>query len=829
MRPDDGPASFRVHPSVIFRLGEELITDEVMALVELIKNSYDADSTYVKVTIDTEAKCDLEGTTFPGAKGYITVEDDGFGMDERAIRRGWLTISDSGKHDMKDRRKTTPGGRTPIGDKGLGRLGAQRLGENIEISTRPDGEDATYYVGFSWQEFRDASSLADIHPRFSQAARPRKKGTQILISGLRSAERWRAGGVNDLQARLSQLVSPYDPPKDFRVLVQVNGRKVPLQELTSRLVDTAQVKYELDFDGEKLHVAGGVKLEFLNPGGRKKSGVFRRLTGDDSGASLWNFLRGQADAKRFNLLRSRDPSWYIEYSAEFRLSSLDKHPEVADSPATPGPFRGQVCSVNLTTATIGDAESAVFDTRASLRQALEGASGVRIYRDGFGVRVDWDWLGLGKAWTGGPSWYGLKPQNTFGHVDISARDNRELMETTDREGFVENAQYDAFSRLMHEFTRFSALAQEFLRRGWRDYQRASALDSASVTGEDTPERVSEDIARVMSAAGDLSEPVAELSSVLSEELESISAALPRSAKDLADAQQASRRLSALADRIAPLRARTEGVLSKAVEFLSEVKSVAAKGVVIQQHLALVDEQLSEMYETVALGLTAEALSHEIYQVADRMAERSAAVARYLRRIAPDDSELVGFVEHVNSSVIALRKQISYLQPALRYVRERRDRIDIPAFIREFTEFHQERLAPSGILIEARVDPSEHFVARMNKGKLTQVLGNLVLNSEYWLSEDIRLDRIKDARIRIRAVPPFIRVSDNGRGIDPAVESVLFHPFVTTKAKGKGRGLGLFIAKQLLDADGCEIELLDRRNEHGHLYVFEINLRGVLVE
>lgn len=827
MPSSERPAGFSVHPSVIFRLGEELITDEVMALVELIKNSYDADASYVKVTVNTAGPCDVEGSAYPSAKGYITVEDDGFGMTEETIQRGWLTISGSGKQDIKNRRKTTDGGRTPIGDKGLGRLGAQRLGDNLEIVTRPVNENTTYHVAFSWADFREATTLERVPIRFRKAERARKKGTLLVISGLRYPDHWLTGGVADLQVKLAELVSPYTPPKDFRVLVELNGRKVPLQELASRLVDTAQIRYDLDFDGEQLRVNGKVKLDFLNPGTRKKSAIFRRLTDEDDGDRLWRFLSGRAESKQYNFRRSKDPAWYLEYSTAHQLSLADNHQEAQDMPLSPGPFQGQVFAIKL--GVVGEDENAVFDSKAVLKKALKDTAGVRIYRDGFGVRMDWDWLEFGKKWTSGPSWYGLKPESTFGHIDISARDNRDLRETTDREGFVENAQYDTFVRLMEGFTRFSALAQEFFRRGLGDFVRVNILDSAAVSKSDTPDKISADITKLMSAAGDLADPVAELGSALAEELESISAALPRNPKDLADAQRASQRLSALVDRIVPLRKRTESVLAKAVDFLNEVKSVAAKGIVIREHLAVVDEQLSEMYETVALGLTAEALSHEIYQVADRLADRSAAVSRYLRKKGPDDPVLVGFVEHVNSSVIALRKQISYLQPALRYVREKRDRIMVSEFVEDFVSFHSERLEPKGILVEARVRPTSNFAIRINKGKLAQVLGNLILNSEYWLSEDIRLARIKDARIHVEAEAPFIRVWDNGRGIDPSVESVLFKPFVTTKARGKGRGLGLFIARQLLDADGCEVEVLDKRNEHGRLYVFELNLRGVLVE
>ena len=58
-------------------------------------------------------------------------------MDEKDIDRGWLTIAGSQKRQAKEERKVTAKyGRTPLGDKGLGRLGVQRLGNAVELTTR---------------------------------------------------------------------------------------------------------------------------------------------------------------------------------------------------------------------------------------------------------------------------------------------------------------------------------------------------------------------------------------------------------------------------------------------------------------------------------------------------------------------------------------------------------------------------------------------------------------------------------------------------------------------------------------------------------------------
>src|SRR4051812_45189293 len=88
MAPRPRP-QFRVDPLVVYRLGEELITDETQALLELIKNAYDADASYARVTIDTQTKSGEPG----GEIGFIEVADDGFGMELDTIIGSWLLIA----------------------------------------------------------------------------------------------------------------------------------------------------------------------------------------------------------------------------------------------------------------------------------------------------------------------------------------------------------------------------------------------------------------------------------------------------------------------------------------------------------------------------------------------------------------------------------------------------------------------------------------------------------------------------------------------------------------------------------------------------------------
>ena len=125
------------------------------------------------------------------------------------------------------------------------------------------------------------------------------------------------------------------------------------------------------------------------------------------------------------------------------------------------------------------------------------------------------------------------------------------------------------------------------------------------------------------------------------------------------------------------------------------------------------------------------------------------------------------------------------------------------------------------------EPFDDFTLNMNRGKLTQVIDNLVLNSEYWLLDGVNKKEVKNPRVVVKSTSPYIYISDNGIGVEPSIADSLFQPFVTMKPRGVGRGLGLFIARELLDSSGCSIMLLPDKNEFGRRYIFQINFSGVL--
>jgi signal transduction histidine kinase len=826
----DNKPHFDVHPSVVYQLGESLITDAVQALIELVKNCYDADATYGKITIDTEGVTEVPGAFYPPSGGRIIVEDDGHGMGLEDVESGWLLISNRKKRDLKQARKTTPGGRTPLGDKGLGRLGVQRLGENLEIFTKSKGEPG-YHFGFSWLDFATAPTLQNVDIRFAEEKFSRPHGTKVVISDLREINTWRGEAeVKRLEQELSRMISPYKQIRDFMVVVEIDGKTLDLLEISEKVRDVAPVRYSIKFDGSRLTVEGKARLDLFRPSNSKEAEQFALIAESDDGQAFYDFLQDQKLAKTLGLSRSKSKHWFIEFRLKKELEDLDKVEHDASRNRTiadPGPFTGEVDSFDL--GQVAFQRQSVFDRLNEYRQRIKELSGIRVYRDGFAIRVDHDWLKLGGQWTSAGSYYGLKPDNTLGYIALSARDNMDLEETTDREGFKNTPYYRNFYALLSEFKAFTNVAHEFFRRSFIEFRKERNEELAQVDSRKTVEDIATTIKRGLTDATVHQKSLASFRARLEASASESRAVVAKlaSAKDVSP--QLREKVTETLSTLEPLIDEARNVIGQLTSYLERVGTLQDLGQVLEDRVDGLRRQMDDMYETVALGITAEALSHEVFNVADQLAQRTKTVQTRLRNKAVADRTILTFIEYVHSAVMSLRKQMSFLSPALRYVREQRDDIDVASFLEELAEFYHDRLAKNDISINFQSTNQEPLVIRMNKGKLTQIIDNFVLNSEYWLKEDIAQRRQTHGRIVFEVSHPFVRIFDDGRGIDPSVELALFEPFISAKAKGQGRGLGLFIVKQLLDSEGCSLGVLPERNKHRRLFKFQIDFRGAIRE
>jgi signal transduction histidine kinase len=806
---------FKVHPSVVYQLGESLISDAMQAIIELVKNSYDADASYSKVVIDTQGITKPEDSYFKDETGgIITIEDDGCGMSLDDLNDGWLTISNRHKLETKKNKQITTKGRTPLGDKGLGRLGVQKLGKQIEIYTKMKGKQG-YHMGFSWLDFASTEKLEDVEIQLNEVNYSKLHGTKILITGLMEPELWKdtppekvekkgkgknkqISIIEQLKNELSRLISPYKEIRDFTVYIELDGKGIDLIEVSELDRNNALMRYKINFDGKYLHVSGKAKLNYFFPNTREDQKYFYKLILNDDGNRFYDYLKKQKFAIDCNLTRSYSKKWFLEFSIKLEFSNIDhiEYMDIEDDKkkiANPGSFFGEIDSYNLK-----DDEHHIFDHKSEFKKVIKEISGIRIFRDGFAIRIDHDWLNLGKQWTSGSSYYGLKPLNTLGFISLKAQENMDLEETTDREGFKNTLYYRNFYSLLQLFVSFTSNIQENLRRSWLNFRNDYKEADSNIDSQDAVEDITYRIKQKIADASNYEKNIA----VLKEHIIN-----GKSESKLSE---------------------TNIALNRLTEYFKELNSLKELPSIIDERFANLERQIEMMYESVALGLTAEALSHEINNIIDQLARRSKAAKIELgKQDIVDHHAMFLFIEYVNTAALALQKQMAFLSPTLRYVREKRHEIVLDVFVKELIEYFKERWENIPIDIMASFSEKKPFRIRTNKGKLIQIIDNLILNSEYWLKEDIKNGKIKKGIINLDIKPPYILISDNGRGIDPHIENTVFEPFISTKING--RGLGLFIVKQLLASEGCEIELLPERNKKKCLFIFQIDLSGIINE
>jgi signal transduction histidine kinase len=200
-------ASLRFSPEILSRLGEELNPNLDQSILELVKNSFDADATDCAVI--------LKNTDLPG--GTIQISDNGDGMDAEAILNGWLVLGHSGRSPEHRTRL----GRAPAGSKGLGRLAALRLGSTALLRSRPRGKRRDYSLRIQWSDYSNATVVEEVPLAIEEFSRPPETsdGTEIVIENLRVAIS--RSEVKRLARSLILLADPFeDDPEGFKPVLQ---------------------------------------------------------------------------------------------------------------------------------------------------------------------------------------------------------------------------------------------------------------------------------------------------------------------------------------------------------------------------------------------------------------------------------------------------------------------------------------------------------------------------------------------------------------------------------------------------------------------------------
>lgn len=420
-------------------LGSELISNDAVAVIELVKNAYDAEANRVLIK--------FVEPLMPG-KGRIEIFDDGIGMSLDVVRGAWMEPATPGK-----RQKTSSGSksRRVLGEKGIGRFAAMRLALELELITRAQGTDQEVYGIFDWTQFEDEHKYLDevliltdvrkpevirsdlgldaIWPKHDAPVEcpPSEQGTLLRMSKL--AQVWDAERFRLIQRGLSRLVSPFNEHKDFSVFLQAPEE---FSEFSSEITPPAALNYP------HYTVSGTV-----DPQGRcnltlevKATGELRPVTG--------GFVRDGKDGLQ-----------YLESEAYSRFKeTTESQPEIGKAEwkkklPVCGPLQ-----IELRIWDRDDLGNIIQQTKSNLqnvRADIDAFAGINIYRDGFRVlpygEPNNDWLRLDIRRVQNPT-KRLSNNQVVGHISIAADQNPGLKDQSNREGLDENQSYSDLREIM---------------------------------------------------------------------------------------------------------------------------------------------------------------------------------------------------------------------------------------------------------------------------------------------------------------------------------------------------------------------------------------------
>ncbi|WP_168735959.1 ATP-binding protein [Cohnella fermenti] len=475
-------ARFRTKARAVDLLGKQQIRDEITAVSELLRNSYDADAMEGLIHIDS-------------VNNYIIVWDDGDGMDEKDIIENWLTI---GTYSKKTKNiKPSQKQRIKIGEKGIGRLAISLLGDQLLLISKKRGVQTWVLLYLHWDLFRNERLFMEdieLPLRTFQSFDLMKEflANNIidikldLLKNLSDEDKWDSETaakirleINDFRvddASLSRLrlnerrgggtlfyISNLENDWDWNVyLTQVEDesrkeRRLRLQNVLvsfQNLIDLFDRKENEDDDNKflpKLHI-NGHKLEnesWFNPDDIQLFDYALKGTIENGHFSGQAVIKSIKNAETHEILHQQ-------------LSSGIHTSNMVDI----GPVHIKWFFVEGTK----DLTALTPEQHDMMMKKLYDSGGIYVFRDGLRIlpygEAGNDFLKIEERRSRGAGYYLFSHRRMYGYMEISKLKNPKLIDKSSREGFVENSAFEYFRALAINLLKW--WATEFLETKLKD-------------------------------------------------------------------------------------------------------------------------------------------------------------------------------------------------------------------------------------------------------------------------------------------------------------------------------------------------------------------------
>lgn len=399
--------NFKSRARLMPQIGDQLIKNESIAVLELVKNSYDADAKKVWVEMFDVDK---------PQQGKIVIRDNGDGMNLEIIEDSWMEIGTDNKQRLLDEyisnNKKSNLGRLPMGEKGIGRFGVHKLGNKITLITRMSNQKEVV-VSIDWTIFEQYEYLEQVpikvverEPEFFVE---NKKGTYIEITDLKST--WTRGMFRDVYRSLMSLQSPFKSIQSFCIDFKTNH-----EEWLEGLLTVKDIKNDALFFAD-------VEIE---------NDEIVKLTYDFKPWKILNKLE-KKHVKREHIKMCREE----KEKDKKKLVDIDL-----------GKFHIGRVKLRLM---IFDLDNTILSYGVSdkkgLKDYLKNNGGIAVYRDNIRIyeygEAGNDWLQLESKRINAPGTT-LSSKITIGAVYLEREKSGDLVEKTNREGFVENRAFEEF-------------------------------------------------------------------------------------------------------------------------------------------------------------------------------------------------------------------------------------------------------------------------------------------------------------------------------------------------------------------------------------------------
>lgn len=209
---------FKVSTGLKSILGQDLITSDNIAILELVKNSYDAHATRVIITFE---------------KDSIIIADNGKGMSLNDLQNKWLFVGYSAKSDgTEDASYRSKFKRNFAGAKGIGRISCDRLGSEVWLTTKSEDSNTVEIIHVDWNKFE--KSLKKEFDKIPIEHESRTEdyifpggstiGTELKITGFRpETPEWTRERITDLKKSLEKMINPFSGSEDFSIEIKARA------------------------------------------------------------------------------------------------------------------------------------------------------------------------------------------------------------------------------------------------------------------------------------------------------------------------------------------------------------------------------------------------------------------------------------------------------------------------------------------------------------------------------------------------------------------------------------------------------------------------------